>query len=88
MAPGRWAQEGPEAGVSLVGGHPEPLQVGMWLMCLCRATPGPQPWDSPMGPRLGPAAEVCGGAWPTSWLTEGSLLTPTCALLMGERTGP
>lgn len=46
------------------------------------------PRDSPMGPRLGPADELCGGGWPTSWLTEGSLLTPPCTLFIGERTGP
>lgn len=41
-----------------------------------------------MGPRLGPAEELCGGGWPTSWLTEGSLFPAACTLLMGERTGP
>lgn len=50
------------------------------------------PWllsiPEPMGPRLGPAAELCGGGWPTSWLTEGSLLTPPCTLFIGESTGP
>lgn len=48
----------------------------------------PNPGHSPTGPRLGPAAELCGGGWPTSWFTEGSLLTATWALFMGERTGP
>lgn len=51
------------------------------------AHPGPH-CHSPMGPRLGPAAALCGGGWPTSWLTGGSLLTPPCTLVMGERTGP
>lgn len=46
------------------------------------------PRDSPTGPRLGVAAELCGGGWPTSWLTEGSLFMPPCTLFMGERTGP
>lgn len=50
------------------------------------------PWllsiPAPMGPRLGPAEELCGGGWPTSWLTEGSLFPAACTLLMGERTGP
>lgn len=71
--------------------------VQSWAECLEPGPPfgppqptlGPQcPGDSPMGPRLDPAAELCGGGWPTSWLTEGSLLTPPCTLFMGERTGP
>lgn len=36
-----------------------------------------------MGPRLGPAAEPCAGGWPTSWLTEGSLLMPPWTLFTG-----
>lgn len=71
----------------------EPRAVLSWARGSGARVPNPPPQPpcpshSPMGPRLGPAAEPCGGGWPTSWLTEGSLLTAPCALLMGERTGP
>lgn len=66
-------------------------EYGPWVLGLAetsRIRPSPQPGDLPMGPRLGPAAELCGGGWPTSWLTEGSLPRAPCDLLMDESTGP
>lgn len=93
-------RSGPASGPELLEGgscRESHVWVQSWAECLEPGPPfgppqptlGPQcPRDSPMGPRLGPAAELCGGGWPTSWLTEGSLLTPPCTLFMGERTGP